>query len=70
MVLRCSDEHETLFCQGLAAVGDPNAAAEAFPAAGTESMAEASLKPLKAILETIREQADKSVSCPAPGFTS
>jgi hypothetical protein len=48
-----------LFCQGLAALDDPDPATKAFPATGTESMAETPLKqPLKAILETIRERAD------------
>jgi len=36
-------------------------AAQASPATRTESMAETPLKPLKAILETIREQADHAL---------
>jgi hypothetical protein len=57
----CSFEHEPYFRpKTLAAPNPPTAtqAAQASPATRIEFMAETSLKPLKAILETIREQAD------------
>jgi rubrerythrin len=59
--LICSFEHET--GSSLKTLASPNAptatqATRAGPATGTEFMAEAPLKPLKAILKTIREQAD------------
>jgi predicted Zn-ribbon and HTH transcriptional regulator len=57
----CSSEHETAFSPETLATPIPFTATQATragPATGIEFMAETSLKPLKAILETIREQAD------------
>jgi len=57
----CSCEHES--DSPVKALAAPHSftakqATQAPPATGTESMAETSLKPLKAILEAIREQAE------------
>jgi hypothetical protein len=54
----CSREHEANIFEKLAIPSPPKA--QTFPATRTKSMAEAEekLKPIKAILETIRERAD------------
>jgi hypothetical protein len=57
----CSPEHDSDFSPKTLATSNPLTATQAThagPATGTEFMAETSLKPLKAILDTIRERAD------------
>jgi hypothetical protein len=57
----CSREHDSDFSPKTLAIPNPFTATQAThagPATGTEFMAEAPLKPLRAILETIREQAN------------